>query len=110
MHYDKTAVVPLDFTTRLHAMKEKIDGDIFKQAGISSDELVAEIDNVLAVTEEVNAKVAKVNEDYLDSLTEGDTQKTKKLYDESRELNSGLLAAFTYAEDHFVKEVGRDTD
>ncbi|MEK4487409.1 hypothetical protein MHH81_17935 [Psychrobacillus sp. FSL H8-0484] len=58
MHYDKTEVVPVDFTTRLHALKEKIDGDIFIQAGISSEELVAEIDNALAVTEEVNAKVA----------------------------------------------------
>lgn len=50
MHYDKTEYVPVDFTTRLHALKEKIDGDIFIQVGISSDELVGEIDNVLAVT------------------------------------------------------------
>ncbi|MEI4770136.1 M28 family peptidase [Psychrobacillus sp. FJAT-51614] len=108
MHYDQTAVVPLDFTNRLQVLKEKINAETFEKAAVSSDELVAEIDNTLAVTDEVNTKVAKINEDYLAALTEGDTEAVKKLYDESRELNSGLLAAFKYAEDNFTRLTWED--
>lgn len=108
MHYDQTAVVPLDFTNRLTAMKEVIDADAFGQAEVSSEQLVAEIDKAIALAEEVNAKVAKVNEDYFAALTKEDTKATQKLYDESRELNSGLLAAFKYAEDQFVRLTWED--
>jgi len=101
MHYDQTAVVPLDFTTRLTAMKKVIDTDTFGQAEVSSDQLVAEIDKAIALAEEVNAKVAKVND-------EEDTEATQKLYEESRDLNSGLLAAFKHAEDQFVRLTWED--
>ncbi|MCZ8535472.1 M28 family peptidase [Psychrobacillus psychrodurans] len=108
MHYDQTAVVPLDFTTRLTEMKKVIDADIFGQAEVSSDQLVAEIDKVITLAEEVNAKVSKVNDNYLTALTEEDTDKAKKLYEDSRELNSGLLSAFKYAEDQFVRLTWED--
>ncbi|QFG01242.1 peptidase [Psychrobacillus glaciei] len=108
MHYDETAVVPLDFTTRLSAMKEDINAEVFKQAGVSSDKLFSNIDSAIATAEEVNAKVMKVNEDYLDALTDGNTDSVKKFYEESRELNSGLLAAFKYAEDQFVRLTWED--
>lgn len=108
MHYDETAVVPLDFTTRLNAMKEDINSDAFKQAGVSPDKLISNIDSVIATAEQVNAKVTKVNEDYLAALTEGNAETAKKLYNESRELNSALLAAFKYAEDQFVRLTWED--
>ena len=108
MHYDETAVVPLDFTTRLNAMKEDINKDLFKQADVSPDKLVSNIDSAIATAEKVNAKVTKVNEDYLAALTEGNAETAKKLYNESRELNSGLLAAFKYAEDQFVRLTWED--
>ncbi|TQR21842.1 M28 family peptidase [Psychrobacillus vulpis] len=108
MHYDQTAVVPLDFTTRLNAMKEDINAEAFKKAGVSSDELIAEINHAISTAEDVNAKVSKVNEDYLAALTKGDADTAKKLYEESRELNSGLLAAFKYAEDQFVRLTWED--
>lgn len=108
MHYDQTAVVPLDFTTRLTEMKKVIDADIFGQAEVSSDQLVAEIDKAITLAEEVNAKVSKVNDNYLTALTEEDTDKAKKLYEDSRELNSGLLSAFKYAEDQFVRLTWED--
>ncbi|MFJ7973125.1 M28 family peptidase [Psychrobacillus sp. NPDC096389] len=108
MHYDETAVVPLDFTTRLQALKEKIDTDAFEKANVASDDLSTEIDNVISVAEELNKKVSKVNADYLAALTKGDSNTAKKLYEESRELNSGLLAAFKYAEDRFVRLTWED--
>ncbi|GGA41866.1 M28 family peptidase [Psychrobacillus lasiicapitis] len=108
MHYDETAVVPLDFTTRLKALKEDVNGEVFEKAEVSSDELITEIDRVIATAEEVNARVAKVNEDYLAALTKGDSDVAKKLYEESRALNSGLLAAFKYAENQFVRLTWED--
>ncbi|WP_222122587.1 M28 family peptidase [Bacillus sp. FJAT-22090] len=108
MHYDETAVVPLDFTNRLHALKENLNLEAFEKAGMSSDELVAEIDEVTAIAESLNKKVSKVNNDYLAALSKDDSDLAKKLYKESRELNSGLLAAFKYAEDQFVRLTWED--
>lgn len=108
MHYDQTAIVPLDFTTRLNAMKEKIDTAVLKQASVAPDSLLSEIDRVAALAEEVNTKVAEVNEEYAAALKNGNTDSAKKLYEESRELNSGLLAAFKYAEDQFVRLTWED--
>ncbi|WP_303969217.1 M28 family peptidase [Sporosarcina ureae] len=108
MHYDKTAIVPLDFTTRLLAMKELMDADVFDQAAVASDSLTNEIDQALSAAEEINVKVAKVNEEYATALKKEDADTAKKLYEESRELNSGLLAAFKYAEDQFVRLTWED--
>ncbi|MHA6261410.1 M28 family peptidase [Sporosarcina sp. CAU 1771] len=108
MHYDQTAVVPLDFTMRLNAMKDVVNETVFEEAAVSSDELISEIDRVLAIAEDVNVKVAKVNEEYFAALTEGETEAAQKLYEESRTLNSGLLAAFKYAEDQFVRLTWED--
>lgn len=108
MHYDKTAIVPLDFTTRLLAMKELMDTDVFDQAEVASNSLTNEIDQALSAAEEVNVKVAKVNEEYATALKKEDADTAKKLYEESRELNSGLLAAFKYAEDQFVRLTWED--
>ncbi|PIC96813.1 peptidase [Sporosarcina sp. P26b] len=108
MHYDKTAIVPLDFTTRLLAMKELMDTNVFDQAEVASDSLTNEIDQALSAAEEVNVKVAKVNEEYATALKKEDADTAKKLYEESRELNSGLLAAFKYAEDQFVRLTWED--
>ena len=91
MHYDTTAVVPLDFTMRLNALKEEVNTSVFEEAAVSPNELIAEIDRVLKITEDVNEKVAKVNEDYLATLSKGDSDTAQKLYEDSRALNSGLL-------------------
>ena len=89
-------------------MKDEINTEVFEQAGVSSKEIIAEIDNAIAIAEKVNAKVDKVNEEYFVALTKGDAKTAKKLYEESRELNSGLLAAFKYAEDQFVRLTWED--
>ena len=108
MHYDETAIVPLDFTTRLTALKEMINTTVFDQASVASDSLIKEIDQAMEIAKEVNTTVAKVNEDYAVALKEDDMDTAKTLYDESRELNSGLLAAYKYAEDQFVRLTWED--
>ncbi|GKV70481.1 hypothetical protein NCCP2716_29790 [Sporosarcina sp. NCCP-2716] len=108
MHYDETAVVPLDFTTRLAAMKKSVDTDVFKESGVETQGLIDQIDAVSSAAKQVNEKVADVNEQYSAALEKGDTAAAKKLYDESRELNSGLLTAYKYAEDQFVRLTWED--
>ncbi len=108
MHYDETAVVPLDFTTRLAAMKESVDMDVFKESGVEAKGLIDQIDTVSEVAKQVNAEVADVNEQYAAALGKGDTAAAQKLYDESRKLNGGLLAAYKYAEDQFVRLTWED--
>ncbi|WP_199173565.1 M28 family peptidase [Sporosarcina sp. P3] len=108
MHYDQTAIVPLDFTTRLQAMKDLIDTDAFKQASVASNNLTKEIEKAMSSAEEVNTKVADINKEYAEALKKEDTDAAKKLYEESRELNSDLLAAYKYAEDQFVRLTWED--
>ncbi len=108
MHYDRTAVVPLDFTARLDAMKEKIDKEAFEIADVPTDTLVAEIDKAIQAAETVNKHVKEMNHDYLAALQEEDYAAAKKLYNESRKLNSGLLEAFKHSEDQFTRLTWED--
>ena len=108
MHYDETAVVPLDFTTRLNAMKKQIDPEIFSQASVTSDDLINEIDRAIDIAEEVNEKAASFNDEYANALKQDDSTAAKKIYKESRSLNSGLLEAYKYAEDQFVRLTWED--
>lgn len=108
MYYDQTVVVPLDFTVRLNALKDAIDQDIFNQANLSAEGLLAELDKAIAAAEKVNSEVNKVNESYRQSLNDGDDQTAKKLYDESRQLNADLLVTFKTAQDQLVRLTWED--
>lgn len=108
MHYDQTAVTPLDFTTRLDALAKSVKSDVFKSANVSSDELTAAIEETTKTAKEINAQVEKINADYTKALVAGDEKEVKKLYDESRSLNSSLLATYKYAQDQFVRLTWED--
>ena len=108
IYYDQTAVVPLDFTERLEALKESVDEEAFTAAGVDTAPLFAEIEAVLATVEAVNAEVKQVNDSYRTALDEQDSETAQKLYDESRELNAKLLAAFKVAQDQLVKLTWED--
>lgn len=108
IYYDQTAVVPLDFTTRLAALKEAVNEDVFDVAGVSSEELLAEVDAVIAEAEKVNEEVSKVNASYRQALNNSDTAAAQKLYEESRALNAKLLEAFKIAQDTLVKLTWED--
>ena len=108
IYYDQTAVVPLDFTNRLEALKEAVNKEIFANAGASSEQLIAQIDDVLKTVQTINADVKKVNDSYRTALNAGDAAAAEKLYDESRDLNAKLLAAFKVAQDQLVKLTWED--
>lgn len=108
IYYDQTAVVPLDFSVRLNALKESINQEVFEQAGVKSDELVAKVDEVIDLTNKVNEEVKSVNDSYRKALDEGDTEATQKLYDESRALNTKLLDVYKVAQDKLLKLTWED--
>ena len=108
IYYDQTAIVPLDFTNRLEALKEAVNEEIFADAGASSEQLLVQIDDLLATVQTINADVKKVNDSYRTALNAEDAEAAKKLYDESRDLNAKLLAAFKVAQDQLVKLTWED--
>ncbi len=108
IHFDRTAVTPLDFTLRLEELRDKINGDIFKNANINSDELISEIDKAIISAQKVNDEVSQINEDYRNAINKADAQAAKKLYDESRQLNQKLLEVFKVAQDDLVKLTWED--
>ena len=108
IYYDQTAVVPLDFTVRLNALKESINQDVFDQSGVSSEELISQIDQVIADAEKVNGEVENINASYRQALNNGEEKVAQKLYEESRALNAKLLEVFKLAQDELVKLTWED--
>lgn len=108
IYYDRTAVVPLDFTVRLNALKDSVDQEVFDAAGVSSGELLAQIDTAIAAAKKVNEKVAKINADYTVALDKGDSKAIAKLYEESKGINQKLLKAFKFAQDNLVRLTWED--
>ena len=108
IHFDRTAVTPLDFTLRFEELKDKINGDAFKDANVKSDELIGEIDKAIISAQNVNDNVNKINESYRNAIDKGDDQTAKELYDESRQLNQELLKIFKVAQDDLIKLTWED--
>ena len=108
IHYDRMAVAPLDFTLRLEALKEQINQEVFKSAGVTSNELIAEIDLAIASAQKVNEKVNEINGNYRHAIDKGDSKAAKILYDTSSQLNQELLKVFKVAQDDLVKLTWED--
>ncbi len=108
MYYDRTAVVPLDFTVRLNELKNSIYEDIFGYAGVSFQELIFAIDEAMEASKGINNKVSKINEDYALALNNGDAKVIEKLYAESRWLNQELIKVFKFAQDHLLRLTWED--
>ena len=104
--YDRCAVSPLDFSTRLQALREAMDDTI-----LTADQMTALndalIDAEVAAADAWTA-VSKVNESYRQALDSGDTEQADALLQQSREMNDAILAAFKFAEDAFVRLTWED--
>lgn len=102
IYYDRTAVVPLDFTVRLNELKNSINDTIFIDFELPIEELISQIDQVLVISDEINSKVNAINEEYFTALNSKDAEAASKLYNESRVLNQALLGAYKYAQDNLL--------
>ena len=108
LEYDRTLVSPLNFATRLEALEKSLDDKVLNKYDIDSKELLSEINTAKGNANKVYEKVKQVNDDYKKALEEGNDKEAKKLYDEYKYLNSGLLETFKFAEDKFVRLTWED--
>ena len=104
--YDRCAVSPLDFSTRLEALRASMDDTVLSAEQVST--LTGLLDEAEAAAQAAWEKVSAVNADYLAALDAGDGVTASRLLAESRELNSAVLDAFLYAEDTFVRLTWED--
>lgn len=104
--YDRCAVSPLDFSTRLQALREAMDDTI-----LTADQMTALNDALIDAEKaaaDAWAAVSEVNESYRQALDSGDTKEADALLQQSREMNDAILAAFKFAEDAFVRLTWED--
>ena len=104
--YDRCAVSPLDFSTRLQALREAMDDTI-----LTADQMTALNDALIdaeIAAADAWAAVSEVNESYRQALDSGDTGEADALLQQSREMNDAILAAFKFAEDAFVRLTWED--
>lgn len=98
--YDQMAVSPLDFSTRIEALKEVTDTTVLSNEQASAIEEKA--DQAIQLAKEVYTKISENNQSYMDALTSGDDTKASKIYEENKALNENVLATFKTCEDYFV--------
>lgn len=107
MAYDHCAVSPLDFSTRLNALREAMDETVMTPE--QTQALNAALEEAEAAANSAWAKVSEANEAYGKALEAGDTAQADRLLQESRQMNGEVLAAFRYAEDAFVRLTWEDS-
>ena len=104
--YDRCAVSPLDFSTRLEALREAMDDTVL------TAEQVAALSGALTDAEKAASDawtaVSHINSRYREALDNGDTAAADALLQQSREMNAAVLAAFKFAEDSFVRLTWED--
>lgn len=95
MAYDHCAVSPLDFSTRLSALRDAMDDTVMTAQQTAA--LNAALDGAEAAASAAWEKVSEVNAAYQKALDAGDTAQADALLQESRQLNADVLAAFKFA-------------
>lgn len=105
--YDHCAVSPLDFSTRLDALRESMDDTVMTAE--QADRLNAALDEANAAAAAAWDKVSEANKAYQEALDAGDTAKADELLAGTKEMNADVLAAFKFAEDAFVRLTWEDS-
>ena len=107
MAYDHCAVSPLDFSTRLGALRDAMDDTVLTAEQTAA--LNGALDEAEAAASAAWEKVSGVNAAYQEALDAGDTAKADTLLAETRQTNADVLSAFRYAEDAFVRLTWEDS-
>ena len=105
--YDHCAVSPLDFSTRLNALRESMDDTVMTAEQM--DTLNTALDEAEAAAGTAWARVSEANAAYQQALDAGDTDKADELIAETRAMSANVLAAFKFAEDAFVRLTWEDS-
>ena len=104
--YDRCAVSPLDFSTRLEALREAMDDTVLTAEQVSA--LSGALTDAEKAASDAWTAVSDINSRYREALDNGDTAAADALLQQSREMNAAVLAAFKFAEDAFVRLTWED--
>ena len=104
--YDRCAVSPLDFSTRLEALREAMDDTVLTAEQVSA--LSGALTDAEKAASDAWTAVSDINSRYREALDNGDTAAADALLQQSREMNAAVLAAFRFAEDSFVRLTWED--
>ena len=104
--YDRCAVSPLDFSTRLEALREAMDDTVLTAEQVSA--LNGALTDAEKAASDAWTAVSDINSRYREALDNGDTAAADALLQQSREMNAAVLAAFKFAEDGFVRLTWED--
>lgn len=100
---DHLAVPPLDFSTRLMALQSSLEPPLINECGANEEALEEAIDQGLSAADKAFEKSSEVNRQYQSALQKGDQAALRRLGETAKSMSRQLLAAFKYAEDHFVR-------
>lgn len=104
--YDRCAVSPLDFSTRLEALREAMDDTVLTAEQVSA--LSGALTDAEKAASDAWTAVSDINSRYREALDNGDTAAADALLQQSREMNAAVLAAFKFAEDSLVRLTWED--
>lgn len=103
MAIDKTAVVPLSFSSVLEKAAQKLESDWYVPCSAAGDELLASLRESAEIAASVYSKVKNLNLAYVQAQKEGTTAKAEQIFAQSRSLEHILLDAFLKEQDTFVR-------
>jgi Iap family predicted aminopeptidase len=107
--YDRCAVSPLDFSTRLEAFADSIDEDMMDEVGIDTEALYSAVDAAKEAAAAAWQNIQAVNASYEEAVAAGDLDTADNIKAEAAELYEQVLAAFKQAEDAFVRLTWEDS-
>ena len=103
IYIDTLPALPLDIAASAKMLKEDFNADIAKEAGVDTEEYLAAVKDLKKAGKDLNAKIAKCNEDYEAAAAEGDEETMASLREEGTALNEKSLAAFKMVNEKFLK-------
>ena len=104
--YDNCAASPLDFSTRLEALKDVSDAEVLTKE--QKEALDRSIDNALRSADNAWNSVQEVNKAYADARNDKDSEKMQKILDDNTAIRTNVLKTFKFAQDNLVKLTWED--
>ena len=104
--YDHMAASPLDFSTRLNALKEVSESELINED--VKQELLSAIDTALIAASDAWKAVEELNAKYLEALNAQDFELADQLLTENQALRANVLKTFKFAEDNLVRLTWED--
>lgn len=98
---DKMPAMPLDFTATYDYLKDSLDEDIAKAAGVDLKKYQKELDAFHEAGKDYTAKINDVNERYEQAAIKGDKEEMKKARKEGAKLNEKSRKIYKSLQDEF---------